>query len=488
MSDIGTLPRATPESQGVSSAALLECIEALDSRLRNVHGVVIVRRGQVIAEGWWAPYRGDRRHALFSVSKSFTSTAIGLLVEEGRLALDDRVVDLLPDDAPPSIDDRLARLQVRHLLSMSTGHEADVLDDVPSAGGWARYLLAPPVTHEPGSRFLYETGATYLLAVIATRLAGVRLLDYLTPRLFAPLGIEGATWERSPDGIDVGGFGLSATTRDIATFGELLLRRGAWRGRQLVPAWWVTTATSAHVSNGDPSEPSDWSQGYGFQLWRGQHGSFRADGAFGQLCVVLPGHETVVAVSAGLPDMQEELDVVWDTLLPALGDRATLPPDPVAHDRLGNRLAALSLPTPRGASTSPRAVMGHAVTYRFDGTQGIARLELSAGDGRVEVALDGPGVEGYVVAGHERWLEGGRAFPDGLRPGTDRRPGALAAAYAWPADDRLELTAWAVDTAFCWTITMDFRDDDHVAIEFAQNVAFGPPPVIRATGRRAHAG
>jgi CubicO group peptidase (beta-lactamase class C family) len=477
------LPRATPESQGVSSSAVLRLIDALDA-LEHVHSAMVLRHGHVIAEGWWAPYRADRPHALFSISKSFTSTAIGLLIDDGRLSLDDPVVDLLPDDAPVPIDERLGRLRVRHLLSMSTGHAMDGLETVTAGGDWARHLLAVPLTSEPGTRFLYETGATYLLAVIATRLTGHRLLELITPRLLSPLGIAGATWERSPDGIDVGGFGLSMRTQDIAAFGQLLLDEGSWHGRQLVPAAWIATATSAHVSNGDPAAASDWTQGYGFQFWRGRHGSVRADGAFGQLCVMLPEQQVVVAVTAGLPDMQQELDVLWDTLLPALDGVAPSPPDAAAHARLTSRLAGLRLPTPHGVATSPRADGVSGVRYRMSGDPGIDEVTLSVTGDDLDLDLRGPVLSTRVRSTHGRWLEGGTAVPDGVGVITDRAPGVLAAAHAWLTDDLLEIRAWAIDSAFCWTIRMTFHDAGSVGFELAQNLAFGPPPVLRATGIR----
>jgi CubicO group peptidase (beta-lactamase class C family) len=458
-------------------------VDALD-RLHHVHSLMVLRRGHVIAEGWWAPYRAERSHALFSISKSFTSTAIGLLVEQGRLALDERVVDLLPDDAPAVVDDQLSRLRVRHLLSMSTGHVVDGLDTASDAGGWARHLLAVPITSEPGTRFMYETGATYLLAAIATRITGERLLDHLSPRLLAPLGIEDATWEQSPDGIDVGGFGLAMTTEGIAAFGQLLLQRGRWQDRQLVDPAWVETATARHVSNGDPAAASDWSQGYGFQFWRGRHGSFRADGAFGQLCVVLPEQEVVVAVTAGVPDMQAEMNVLWGSLLPALAADGPLSPDRRGQARLTERLSSLRLPPPTGVATSGRGAAVSGIPFRFDGTAGLTTLELRAIDDRVELALTGPGLDACVIAGHDAWLEGGRALADGVGVTTDRVPGPVAGAYAWRSMDELEVRAWAVDTAFCWTIRLTFPTDDRVEVELAQNVAFGPPPVIRATGTR----
>jgi CubicO group peptidase (beta-lactamase class C family) len=477
------LPRATPEAQGVASTELIRFVDALDG-LEHVHGVMVLRRGHVIAEGWWAPYRADRPHALFSISKSITSTAIGLLVEDGRVSLDDRVVDLLPDDAPATVDARLACVRVRHLLSMSTGQASDGLETAVGTLGWARRILGVPVTHEPGTRFMYQTGATYLLAAIATRLTGERLLDHLTPRLLAPLGIEGATWERGPDGIDAGGFGLSMTTEDIAAFGQLLLQRGRWEGRQLVPAAWVEVATSVHVPNGDTAFPSDWTQGYGFQFWRGRHGSFRADGAFGQLCVVLPEQETVVAVTAGLPDMQDELDVVWDALLPALTRPEPLAPDPDAHDRLTTRLASLSLPVPTGASSSPLMVGVAEMRYRVEGG-GTLGLSVGPADGRLDLELALPEVDARLVCGHGTWLEGGRTSTDGLRTGTDRAPSPLAGAYAWRLDDRLEVRAWASDTAFGWDVDLRF-EGDRVDLELRQNVAFTTPPVVRATGAADH--
>jgi CubicO group peptidase (beta-lactamase class C family) len=445
---------------------------------------MVLRHGHVIAEGWWAPYRAERLHALFSISKSFTSTAIGLLVEDGRLTLDDRVVDLLPDDAPSSVDERLDALRLRHLLTMSTGQASDGLETAVGSHGWARRILGVPVTHDPGTRFMYQTGATYLLAAIATRLTGERLLDHLIPRLLAPLGIDGATWDRGPDGIDVGGFGLSMTTEDVAAFGQLLLQRGRWHGSQLVPAAWIDAATTAHIANGDPAFPSDWTQGYGFQFWRGRHGSFRADGAFGQLCVVLPEQETVVVVTAGLEDMQQELDAVWDALLPALATGEPLAPDPEAHGRLAERLAGLCLPTPSGASTSPRAVVPHEARYRIDGG---GTLDLSVGAaGRVEVGLVAPALDARLVCGHGRWLDGGRTSTDGLRSGTDRGPSELAGAYGWKLDDWLEIRTWALDTAIGWDIDVCF-DGDRVDLELRQNVAFTAPPVIRATGVAEHA-
>ena len=228
-------------------------------------------------------------HTLFSLSKSFTATAVGLAVAEGRLSVDDPVLGFFPDEAPAIISPHLAAMQVRHLLSMSTGHGEDTTAALRQAadGNWVRAFLERPVEHEPGTFFLYNSGATYMLSAIVQRLTGQTLLDYLQPRLFAPLGIERPTWESCPRGINAGGWGMSATTEDIARFGQLYLQQGRWEGRQLVPAAWVAAATSTQADNSSRTEP-DWAQGYGYQFWRCRHGAYRGDGAFGQFCLVMP--------------------------------------------------------------------------------------------------------------------------------------------------------------------------------------------------------
>jgi len=285
-----TLPRSTPEAEGIASSAIFDFIRAADAQLDSLHSVMVVRHGAVVAEGWWSPYAAHYPHMMFSVSKSFTATAIGLAIDEGLVTLDDRVVELLPHDLPTEIDDRLSALTVRHLLTMTTGHATDTvsLTDDSHGDNWARTILAQPLEFTPGTHYVYNSGATHLLSAILQRVTGERLLDYLGPRLFGPLGITDATWESSPQGIDAGGWGLSITTEQLATFGQLLLQRGQWQGSQLVPAEWIDEATALQVDTSDTDHDLDGRQGYGYQFWRNRLTGYRADGAFGQFCLVLP--------------------------------------------------------------------------------------------------------------------------------------------------------------------------------------------------------
>jgi CubicO group peptidase (beta-lactamase class C family) len=300
----------------VPSGAVAAFFAALDD-IRSPHAAKLLRHGRVLAEATWAPYEAERRHSLFSISKSFTSMAIGLLIDEGRLSLDDLMVDLLPNEVPAEVSPHLAALRLRHVLEMTIGHEAEPFPAEDLAGDltWAQYVLAAPIPREPGSHWIYNTPATYLLSCVVHAITGGRMLDYLTPRLFEPLGIKNPTWEQSPEGVDTGGWGLSITIEDLAVFGQMLLQRGQWEGKQVVPAEWIDEASRAHADNGNrPGEPIDWQQGYGYQFWRCQHGAYRGDGAFGQFVVVMPEQDAVFVMLGGYDDMQAVLERLWALL------------------------------------------------------------------------------------------------------------------------------------------------------------------------------
>ena len=312
-----SLPRSTPESQGVDSAGIRSFIETADREVNSMHSFMLVRHGRVVAEAWWAPASADKPHILWSLSKSFTSTAVGLAVAEGKLSIDDPVLKFFPEDAPAEPSYHLKAMRVRDLLTMNTGHQDQV--NWREAPDWAKAFLAHPVPHKPGTHFRYNTPATYMLSAIVQKVTNQTVLDYLTPRLFEPMGIKKPRWDTSPQGVSIGGYGLYLRTEDIAKFGQLYLQRGDWNGKQILPAEWVDQATSKQVSNGsDPDQ--DWDQGYGFQFWRCRHGAYRGDGKDGQFCIVLPELDAVIAITANAADMRAELNVVWDKLLPAFSE------------------------------------------------------------------------------------------------------------------------------------------------------------------------
>jgi CubicO group peptidase (beta-lactamase class C family) len=216
-----------PEAQGIPSSALLALLSAAERSLDSLHSLILLRGGHTVAAGWWAPYAPDRPHELFSLSKSFTSTAVGLAVAEGRLTVDDPVLSFFPDEAPAAPGEHLAAMRVRHLLTMTAGHAEDPPVRGQGDDNWVRVFFHHPLPYAPGTRFVYSSTASYVLSAIVQRLTGQPIVEYLQPRLFDPLGIAPPSWITCPRGINAGGWGLSLKSGDIARFGQTLLQRGA---------------------------------------------------------------------------------------------------------------------------------------------------------------------------------------------------------------------------------------------------------------------
>ena len=246
---------------------------------------------------------------------------MGLAVADGKLSIDDEVLKFFPDDAPKEPSKNLEGHAGERPLANVHRPPGGAARWRPEASG-RRGSWPSPCRSSPALISCTTRPATYMLSAIVQKATGMTVLDYLRPRLFEPLGIENPTWGTSPQGISLGGYGLSIRTEDIARFGQLYLQKGKWQGKQLVPASWIEAATARQTSNGS-NPKSDWDQGYGYQFWRCRHGAFRGDGAFGQFCVVLPEQDAVIAITSGVKDMQSVLNLVWDQLLPAMKSRAT---------------------------------------------------------------------------------------------------------------------------------------------------------------------
>jgi hypothetical protein len=474
-----TLPRSAPEAQGISSTAIAAFVKAAEG-IHDLHSFMLLRHGVVVAEGWWHPYQANRRHMLFSLSKSFTSTAVGLAVSEGRLSVDDPLLKFFPQDAPRKISPNLAAMQVRHLLSMSTGHDQDTTDRMIRHRNPFKAFLALEVEHAPGTHFTYNSGATYMLAAIVQKLTGQTLIDYLTPRLFAPLGIAGAWWETHPNGVNFGGWGLNIKTEDIARFGQLYLQNGVWDGKQLIPAAWVQAATSQQVNNAGSNPAPDWRQGYGYQFWRCRHNGYRGDGAFGQYCIVMPDQEAVLAITGGLPDMQVVLNAVWDNLLPGMQSVA-LPADESSASQLAQTLTGLRLTPPPAAPAPGTAARVSGQTYRFGKnaeTLHSLSFDFQANTLNYRLLGGGPRRGSHTLHfGQGAWLE------DIASLGAPA-PMPVAASGTWTTADTFTLTLCYCETPFTLTITCHF-EAGKVALDFKSNVAFGPTEQPRIVGLAA---
>ncbi|HVR86427.1 MAG TPA: serine hydrolase [Planctomycetota bacterium] len=470
----GVLRRTDPESQGVSSAAILAFIDSAD-RMDAMNSVMIVRHGHVVAEGWWSPYDPDSNHELYSLSKSFTSTAVGFAISEGKLSLDDEVLKIFPEDAPPEPSANLKSMRIRDLLTMSAGHQ----DETSFAADkiTPKAFLAHPVPHKPGTHFKYNTPATFMLSAAVQKRTGQTLLDYLKPRLFDPLGISKPVWNTNSQGIALGGYGLRVRTEDIARFGQLYLQRGIWEGKQLIPAGWVDLATSRQVSNGS-NPKSDWEQGYGFQFWRCRHGAYRGDGAFGQYCVVLPEQDAVIAITSGLKDMQAVLNLIWDKLLPGLQPGA-LPEDRDSVARLRARLSGLKVKPVEGAATSPEAESVAGKKYVFPANESnLESLVFTPNrDGKdASLLLRVNGVESKVDCGFQDWRREKGNF------GAYRDEPA-AAMGAWGGEHTYIVKQVFYETPFYLTLTIQFMGAE-LSFVSETNVGFGATKKPALVGKR----
>ncbi|WP_219511045.1 serine hydrolase domain-containing protein [Nonomuraea ceibae] len=397
------LPRSTPAASGVSSRAVAALLDRLEERSVECHSIMVVRHGHVVAEGWWAPYSAGRPHLLYSVTKSFTSVAVGLAIADGLLSLDDRVVDVLPDHVPAGVSAQARRLTVHHLLSMTAGYRTDSLGEAwrLEPGDLVKGFLRIPFTDPEGTRHTYDNATTYVLARMVERVTGLGLPELLDERLFEPMGVDHAEWDRVASGAAFGFHGLHLTTEAVAAFAELLLRGGVRGDRRLVPAAWIELATRRHA---DPLPPedmpgdADFLDGYGYQFWTSPHG-FHGVGSFGQQFVVAPSHDLVVVLTGAHHQEQGVLDAIWECLLPGL-DRADSAGD---DEELAARLRGLSF-----APVPGTAEPGRPVEARLDAS--AEGSPLPEGSTVAAEPVDGGwllrlGASLVVEAGHGGWRE-----------------------------------------------------------------------------------
>lgn len=468
------LHRTTPEAEGISSKAILDFIEAADAQVADMHSFMLVRNGKVVAEGWWSPYGAELRHSMFSLSKSFTSTAIGLAVAEGKLSIDDEVIKFFPELLPAEQSANLKAMRVRDLLTMSTGHHhEDLKISLRDDADPTRKFLAIPVPHKPGTFFAYNTPATYMQSAIVQKVTGQPIIEYLRTRLFEPLGIETPQWEMSKEGVSLGGTGLHIRTEDIAKFGQLYLQRGEWNGKQLILADWIDLATSKQVSNGSNPQ-SDWDQGYGFQFWRCRHGLYRGDGAFGQYCIVFPKQNAVLAMTSGTRDMGLVMNLVWDKLLPAMKEGA-ISGDAAAQSALSTKLKSLMIPVQKGNANSPLATSVSEKTFKLaENFRGIDGVRFTAGAHGDAITLTIRGRDYELPLGRGEWKQSkselGGALDQGVVIAGEQ---LIAGSGAWTAPDCFAAKICFAETPMILSLQLRF-DGDAITVDTEYNVDFGP--------------
>jgi CubicO group peptidase (beta-lactamase class C family)/predicted glycoside hydrolase/deacetylase ChbG (UPF0249 family) len=468
-------------------------LDTIQKSKSEFHSIMVLRHGKVVAEGWWNPYSANLKHTLYSVSKSFTATAIGFAVTENKLSVDDKVISFFPDDLPQEISPNLQELRIKHLLTMSVGQDKEP-NKIRARENWVREFLEAPIDHVPGSRFLYNSMATFMLSAIIQKVTGQTVLEYLKPRLFAPLGIIGMDWENNSRGVNVGGWGLRLKTEDLAKFGQVFLDKGKWKGKSILPASWIDEATTMKIMQ-NPDAPqskrdsSDWLQGYCYQMWRSRHNSFRADGAFGQYILVLPEKDVVIAITSETPNMQAQLDLVWKYLLPAFTPDA-LPADKRSAKALKSKLSSLAISPKSGINNSSMEASLSGKTYAMiSNDRKLQSIALSFKAGTCVLTLDTDSTDYHVSFGatHAIISETGKFGPYLVAGALHNRiglpPFKISGSYAWKDEKTLELLVRYIESPHHETITCTF-EGDYATVEF-RNSFNAPTRSSRAVLRKA---
>ncbi|HKG05047.1 MAG TPA: serine hydrolase, partial [Pedobacter sp.] len=463
------LPHSIPEKEGVDSKGILDFVNATRTSKTEFHSFMLVRHGKVVADGWWNPYGPELRHTLYSCSKSFTATAIGFAINEQKLALDSKVISFFPDQVPATISPNLAQLTVRDALIMADGQDPEP-GYVSADTNWVKGFLAAPVVHKPGSVFLYNSLGTYMLSAIIQKVTGQTVLQYLTPRLFKPLGIKNIDWETDLKGISTGGWGLRLKTEDMAKFAQLFLQKGKWEGKQILPLGWAEEASTAKIIQ-HPDMPkekrdaSDWEQGYGYQMWRSKNNAYRGDGAFGQYMIVMPDQDAVIAITAETADMQEEIDLVWKYLLPAMHPDK-LPENKLAAAQLKKTLKELALPPLSKQMNGIAAeIDGKSFTLASDQSK-ISNISFKfSGNGNCQISLKGDTADYSLSFGAGNWLSGltNKPGPSLTARAKEIRnmlvPAKVFGSYSWIDDHRLALTLRYIESPHTEKFICEFAGD-----------------------------
>lgn len=447
------LPRAAPEDVGLSSAAILDLLDALDAAGIEMHSLLIARCGAVAAEGWWWPYSPDRVHMLHSVTKALTATGIGLALAAGLFSLDDPVLSFFPDKVPADASVNLRAMRVRHLLTQTSGHDRGVSVSVWRSirTSWIDEFLKIPVPHAPGTHFQYSSATSFMLSAIVSRTAGVSLHDFLVPRLFAPLGMQSVRWDVGPEGINPGGNGVSATSADLLKLGLLHAADGVWNGRRILPEGWVKAAGSPAFGNR-----------YGHHWWvMPEEMGLYAFGAFGQYAFVFPASGLVIVTTAAVPGSISKPDIGIPPLIWAHAPRllASSGTRPDAAARLRYRLAGLALPA--AAAMAPPGRTGTLHFAPAENADDVRAVTLHLSDDFCRFVLEtGRGPHEVVAGFGGRWVEGETSMPGlGLHHGYEPPSLRVAAAAHWASPAQLELECRFVETAFRDRIVLRCDED-----------------------------
>lgn len=469
------LLKGLPEDHGLSSRDLLEFFSQIVQSALTVNTFMLLQDGAVTAAFARAPYHLDQPQLLYSLSKSVTSIAAGIAIDEGLLTLEDSVISFFPAKLPENISPNLARMTVHHLLSMNAGHHDNIYGAVAQEADWVRAFLAQEVPHEPGSHYVYSTHCTYMLSAIIEQVSGQSLVDFLQPRLFEPLEIPRPVWETCPLGITAGGMGLSLSTESIAKFGQMLLNKGEYAGKRIVSERYLGLAATEQSDNrlSAPKGRTDSAQGYGYQFHLCRRGCYRGDGSFGQLCLVAPRENIVIAATAAFGSMQQLqtlLDLIYEYIMDRLNRKEAY--NHADSLEMQSKLAAWTYPLPTVQPVPSQALYCGRKAYRLDNNpHGLRKIVLEIQEKGLTVQLSyGDERDNVLPFSYIEMLHAQDVFYKDL---SLHRQEVITSA-AWQDQLTLQLTLLYIETPYIVTYIIRFREEE-IDVEFRINVSLNIP-------------
>ena len=460
------LKRTSLEMAKIDKSGIVSFLKEIETAGIEIHDLMILRGSYVCCEAEWRPYKKEYLHMLYSLSKAFTALGTGFAVQEGLFNTEDTVYSFFEDEMKKegfadSICEKSRKITIEHLLTMNTGQEEEPpILNYEFDGNWiAKFLQIDPV-HEPGTNFFYDTTATYVLSAIITKVTGETLENYLKPRLFTPLGIDTFVWDKSPAGCSLGGIGLNLSIESIAKLGVFLLQEGEWEGKQLLNTSWIKRMTSNLVSSvgGQVYDNGDnWGCGYGYQIWQCiPDGIYRGDGAYGQLAIVAPKENLIIAVLAGTEDTGTLMNSMWKNILPAC---ETVKLEDIKEAESQKMIFAL--PCVKGNRNFPKEFQD---SYNInDNQEGIEKITFEISDEKllsVTCSFKNNNVR-CLKFGFEKWQDNliDGAYYDEYYSCGDIRTSQISGSWGW-SDNSLNLKLCYLNGPLGITAKCTFKDNE----------------------------
>jgi Beta-lactamase len=400
------LPTSTPEAQGLSSRVILDFIDEIEREYIELQGLIIMRHGYIITDGYWAPFAVNKPHRMFSSRKAVIATAILFAIQEGLLSLEDRMVDLFPEEIPSSLSENLKQLTIYHMLTMTTGHAEDPFIKMFEEGADAPALFFQnEFVYKPGLHFLYDNGVPAMLGILIHRKTGKSVLEYLQPRLFEPLGMTSFCAHKTNSLIEL--LTICCSTADLFRLTYFYFQRGKWQGKELLDGKLAKMACSFLVPSLQDPEPNptalDTKFGYGFQIWRNSVGGFRIDGGRGQFGIGIPEMDLIACMNSYEGDQNIIPALFWKHITNRLYAEP-LKEDAVSYDQLNQKLMSLSkAPTCNAASHLPCSGI-----YQFSESMlGCDRLGVNYKNQRMEFTIYSADTSTLFAVGETgKWQKG----------------------------------------------------------------------------------